>query len=180
MTIFGSASAVVAAIEEDARVDVEKIGRDRDAEIVRLREEAARRPVSVPHGEARVAAARRQARERIASEDWQDRAAALSARESWIERVAAEGQRRLRARPADEQRLDIDRFAAEALERVAGDARTLTFVDGGCRVSTADGRIAYENTYETRARRLAPVWRAALGELFEEAVAAVVREEAAG
>jgi vacuolar-type H+-ATPase subunit E/Vma4 len=45
-------------------------------------------------------------------------------------------------------------------------------IDGGCILRTPDGRASFDNTYGTRARRFQPAWRAALAELYEQALSA--------
>jgi vacuolar-type H+-ATPase subunit E/Vma4 len=115
---FGSIEAVVLAVQEDAKADVEKIERDLATTIARLREEDAALPVVVPDANARIAAARRQGRDRIAAEDWADRQAALSNRETWIQRVTAEGERKLRALDPAVLRADLVDLVREALDRM--------------------------------------------------------------
>ena len=41
-------------------------------------------------------------------------------------------------------------------------------ITSGCILQTPDGRIRYENSYASRARRLEAVWRSQLGALYEE------------
>jgi vacuolar-type H+-ATPase subunit E/Vma4 len=69
--------------------------------------------------------------------------------------------------PRDAAALSADEAGLSALAPgitlrvVADDA-----VDGGCRAQAADGRACVDNTHAARARRLAPEWRAALGEVY--------------
>jgi vacuolar-type H+-ATPase subunit E/Vma4 len=118
---FGSLEAVLVAIQEDARAEIEKIETDTDATLARLHEEEAHTPVVVPDADVRIAVARRQARERLAEDQWADRQAALNAREIWIGRVAAEGQKRLLALAQEVRRREISRFAGEAAARLTSD-----------------------------------------------------------
>lgn len=166
---FGSIEAVVAAIHEDVRAEIERVDREAAAAIAQLRDEDARTPIVVSDADVHIAAARRQARERLAAEDWRDRSTALEAREAWIARVVIEGNRRLAALDAEARRRDLDRLAPDALARVPGDGSELVVTADGCVAQSADGRVRYDNTYAARAQRLEPVWRAALGELFEQA-----------
>lgn len=201
MKPFGSVEAVVAALEEDARAELEKIEREFDASLLRLREDDAQRPVVVTDADGRIGAARRRTAERLAEEDWADRRAALVDREVWMQQVAREGERLLAALDPAGRRADLLRLAREALDRVDGAEVDVTLspgdvaladaawrddaaresgkrirrvaaaetIAGGCIVEAADGRVRYDNTYETRARRFESAWRAALGELFERA-----------
>ena len=115
---LGSIEAVVAAVQEDAKAEIEKIERDLASTIVRLREDDARLPVVVADADARIGAARRQARDRTAAENWADHQAALNDRETWIQRVTAEGERRLQALDRAALRADFARLVREALDRM--------------------------------------------------------------
>jgi len=115
---FGSIEAVVLAVQEDAKAEVEKIEHDLATTIARLREEDALLPVVVPDANGRITAARRQTRDRIAAEDWADRRAALGNRETWIQRVIAEGGRKLRALDPAVLRADLVDLVREALDRM--------------------------------------------------------------
>ncbi len=121
MKAFGSIESVRVAIQEDARAEVEKTESDAAAVIVRLREEDARIPVAVVDADLRLAAARRHARERLAEEDRADRQAVLNARETWIARVAAHGQQRLRALEPEARQNELRRLAREAVARIGGE-----------------------------------------------------------
>ena len=197
MTRLGSIDAVVLAVQEDARAEIDTIERDLATAVARLREAAP--PSPAPDADGRIAAAHRLVRERIAAEDWADHQAALGGREAWIQQVIAEGERTLDALDAAARRADIAAFARDALARLppaplellvpAGDvdvAQTLvregTFaasakvitrvaatseIASGCLVQTADGHIRYDNSHRSRATRFEPVWRARLCELYE-------------
>ena len=202
---LGSIEAVVAAVQEDARAEVDQIERDLAAAIARLREEDARVPVVVADAEARLSAARRQARERLAAEDWADHEAAIRDREAWIARVVDEGERRLGALDPVTARSDLVRLAREALDclpdqplevlvppllaGVADLVRSATVktvarvtpspaCDGGCIAQTVDGRVRFDNTYRDRRRRFEVMWRARLGEMYGEGDAALAAEGA--
>lgn len=115
---LGSIEAVVAAIQEDARAEIETIERELAAAVERLRLEDAALPVVVPEAEARIASARRQVHDRTAAEDWADRRAALSLRERWIERVTAKGERKLAALDAAARHADLVDLLREAFARM--------------------------------------------------------------
>jgi vacuolar-type H+-ATPase subunit E/Vma4 len=104
------------------------------------------------------------------------------------EPMSAERQRALLTRLAAEalERLPGDRFevvacAADAAlmdeewcREVASAAGKLQLcavaaeeIAGGCIVRTADRKIAFDNTFDARARRLESAWRAALGSSYE-------------
>jgi vacuolar-type H+-ATPase subunit E/Vma4 len=196
---LGSIESVLAAVQEDARAENEQIERETAAAIARAREEDARLPVVVADAEARVGAARRQARDRLAAEDWADHEAAIRDREAWIAQVVDEGERRLAALDPVTARSDIVRFAREAFDclpdqplellvppRLAGVADLVRSgtskpvarvtpseaCDGGCIAQTVDGRIRFDNTYRDRRRRFEAIWRARLGDVYGERDAA--------
>ncbi|MBI3403041.1 MAG: hypothetical protein HY048_16635 [Acidobacteria bacterium] len=195
---LGSIEAVVAAVREDGRAEVEQIERDVAAAIARVREEDARLPVVVADAEARLGAARRQARDRLAAEDWADHEAAIRDREAWIAHVVEEGERRLGGLDLVTARSDLVRLAREALDCLpdqplevlvpplfadvadlvrSGTSKTVARVTpsagcaGGCVAQTVDGRVRLDNTYRDRRRRFEPIWRARVGEMFGEDVA---------
>jgi vacuolar-type H+-ATPase subunit E/Vma4 len=115
---FGSIEAVVAAVQEDANAEVEKIERDLAAATARAREEDRRLPVVVPDAEARISRARRQVHDRIAAEEAADHQSALKDREMWIAQAMAEGQRRVLALDVAAARADLVRLAREAIDRM--------------------------------------------------------------
>jgi vacuolar-type H+-ATPase subunit E/Vma4 len=122
MKVLGSVAAVVAAIREDAAVEVDAIARQADAEIARLRAEDAARPLAFAEGEMQIATTRSSARARVAHEDWLDSRAAIDEREAWLARVVALGQQRL-ALDGDERRKQrLARFVREALVRLQSSA----------------------------------------------------------
>lgn len=141
---FGSIEAVLAAVREDARAEVEKIESDATIAAARLRDEDRYSPVALADADARIAAAQRLARERAAEEDWADRRAILDARERWVGRVAAGGlQRLLAADPAD-RRADLLRLAREAVMRLPGDRVELIVSDADAAVTDAAWRAEIE------------------------------------
>ena len=202
MTAAGSVEAVIAAIREDAQAEVDRVERDADRAIARLRDEDAALPVVVADADARIRQARREAREQAAAEDWADRQAALGARETWTRAVVAAAMPRLVGQPDAARRTDLLRLAREAvarltdrdceiliarrdagladeawgrsLDQTTGKRVTVTAsdeIEGGCIARTKDGRIRFDNTYAARVRRFEPLWRQALGQLFERLAA---------
>jgi vacuolar-type H+-ATPase subunit E/Vma4 len=95
MKPLGSVAAVIAAIGEDAAVEVEAIARQTDADIARLRANDAADPLTFADGDAQAATAREAARARLAQEDWLDSQAALDEREAWLARAMVLGQQRV-------------------------------------------------------------------------------------
>ena len=112
MKPLGSVAAVVAAIREDASLEVDSLTRQTDADIERLQAEDTARLVTFPEGELQVAGARDRARVRLAQEDWFDSRAAVEAREQWLARVVELGrpQLQLPATPAS-RRQQLARLA---------------------------------------------------------------------
>lgn len=76
---------------------------------------------------------------------------------------------RIAVSPADAPLLDSARLGVlAAASGIGPNALALSSderLGGGCLAATADGRLSFDNTFESRARRLEPVWRAALGAL---------------
>lgn len=193
MKPLGSIAAVVAAIHDEAGIEVDGIERDAAAQLESLQASDAGADAA-PDRDARIAAARRQGRERLLREDWQDARAALEARERWIAAAVAEGARLLAMPQSPEAtRALLRRLASEAFRLLPGrkfdlvvrpsDARLLdeafrgSFGDaevrivegpigGGCIVRTEDGGMSVDNTFAARGEKLKTVWRAALGRLY--------------
>lgn len=199
MKALGSPAAVAAAVRDDADASVEKVERDLAAALARLAAEEGAEPGAPVDRDARLAGARRQAREHLAREDLADAREPLEAREAWLRRVLAEGWRRLdEPQPQGARREQLARLAREGLDRVPGDEVEIVvspadaaLVDaswaatlapprrarlasdaglraGGCLVRSSDGRVAFDNSLEARARRFEAAWRAALGGLYHE------------
>jgi V/A-type H+-transporting ATPase subunit E len=87
MKILGSPEAVIAVVREEAEVEVERLERSAREEEARLRAAAATEPIVLEDRERRLAAARRDARERLARDEWLDARDTLAAREEWLEEV---------------------------------------------------------------------------------------------
>lgn len=122
MKVLGSVAAVVAAIREDAAVEVEAIARQADAEIARLRAEDSARPLAFVEGEMQVAAAHDSARAQLAQQDWLDSRAAIDEREAWLARVVALGQQRLGLDRDENQKQRLARLVDESLMRLQSPA----------------------------------------------------------
>jgi vacuolar-type H+-ATPase subunit E/Vma4 len=194
MKAMGSVGAVLAAVREEVAAEAERLERGADEEIERLRAAPAG-PAAAPESDDRIALARREARERLLREDWEDARAALEAREKWVRVAVALGKRRLlEPEPLEVRRALLLRLAKDALARLpgasfeiavspadapllderwraalgAGEVRVAEApLDGGCVVRTADGRMAVDHGFEARATLLESAWRAALGRLYE-------------
>lgn len=172
MSGFGSVEAVVAAIREDALEETQRIEREGGVAVRRLQQEDAALPVVVADADARLAAARTRARERLAVEDWSDRQSALKAREAWVAAVVAAAEQRLEQRPAGDRLSGLVTLACEALDRLTAAECTLlvsirdrAIIDAethhqlerttGKRVTvTADGTIAGGCIAESRDGRI--------------------------
>jgi len=192
---YGSAASVAAAIREDAAAEAERIDQSAATEIAALKTEAATADVSIADRERQIAAARREADERVAQQEWQGRRAFIEAREAWIAEIIAAAQQRWSSGSREERIARLTALATEALERVAGDDCVLTIgladadiggdawaaalasacgkrrvriatgaIAAGCIASA--GNLAFDNSVESRARRLEPEWRNALAAMF--------------
>jgi vacuolar-type H+-ATPase subunit E/Vma4 len=121
---LGSVASVAAAIADDVEVEKEAARRRAEASLAAIAAEEAAEPAAPPDREARLLAARQEARERLARADWEAAREALQDRERWMAEVAAEGLRRLRARGGDAgaRRRDLGALVREALEVLPGAA----------------------------------------------------------
>lgn len=119
MKPLGSVAAVIAAIREDAAVEVDGIIRQADADVAGLRAEDAAHLITFPEGDMQIAAARERSRSRLAQEDWLDTRAAIDEREAWLARAVDLGRQRLddAAAPAV-RRQRLARLTKECLERL--------------------------------------------------------------
>lgn len=143
------------AVREEASREVERLLRDTNEEIVRLRAEAQSADVMPPDRPARLAAARREVSAQLAREDWEDRRAALEERERWTERAIRLARERLDGdREAAARRELLLALAVEAAERLPAGAVEIA-------VSASDASIADDAFVEELARRARrPVARA--------------------
>jgi len=182
MKPMGSVAAVVAAMRDDASVEVERLEQDAAAQAGRI----ASRPKAEtgdPDADARVLAARREAAEMRAREDWADARAMLEAREQFLQEVVAEGRRKLAIdEDTSNRRAWLAKLVREGTERLGGgevvievapaDAPLVAHARGsaevrlGCIVRAADGKSWFDNRIEERERRFEPAWRALLGRTY--------------
>jgi len=117
---LGSVAAVLEAVREEAEGEAQRISREAEEQCARWLS-AANAPAEVADREGRLSAARRQAAELVAREDWADRRCALEEREAWIARAVALGRQRLEApEPAAQRRELLTRLATEAAACLPG------------------------------------------------------------
>jgi vacuolar-type H+-ATPase subunit E/Vma4 len=157
---LGSAASVAEAVRENASREAERLLRDADEEVVRLRKEAESAEVTPPERPARLAAARRDISARIAREDWEDRRAALEERERWTGEAIRRARERLESRRDTASRRELlFALALEAAERLPAGGIEIA-------VSASDADIADDGFVEELARRAGrPVARASGEEL---------------
>lgn len=179
MQSLGSVASIVAAIREDAAAEADHIDEGTAAEIAAIRAEGTTTSVTISDRQARLAAARSESAERLARQEWEGRRKSIEQREAWIGRVIAAAREERRTDPAQ-----LMALIAEALNNIAtpqcevavaqrdlplvraGKKYRVTAapIDGGCIVTTKD--LIFDNSLEARARRLEPVWRKALSEVY--------------
>lgn len=183
----GSAAAVLAMMRDDATFEVDRIERDAAAAAARIATDEPAVP-GVADREARLAAAARERRDRLARAEGEDRRASLDLRESWMRKVVAEGRKLLEdPEPRAERRAVLEALVREALERLppgdrvisvcAADADLLDAsilagasmgppapIRGGCIARC--GNLTVDNSFDERERRLEPQWRAALARMY--------------
>jgi vacuolar-type H+-ATPase subunit E/Vma4 len=186
MHTAGSVLSVVAAIREEAGVDVERIEKETAAETGRLRSDAQAANVEVADRAQRLDGARRAVVARLAAADWECRRAVIEQREAWIasviaastsgaalEDLAREALRNLPAAPCeisvaahDEHLIDEEwcrRIAAETGKPSVRRAPSVP-IQGGCIAQSSD--MSFDNSIEERSRRFEHEWRAALCNLY--------------
>ena len=157
--IYGSGASVIASIRDEASAEVERIEKGAAAEVARLRQDAATTSVAIADRDTRIAAARREVAERLAQEEWESRRAIIEQREAWITEVVARGREILSKEPS------VDALVNEARAQLPPGEFVVTPAEGGgCIVSCGD--VLFDNSYESRARRLEPEWRKALSEVY--------------
>jgi vacuolar-type H+-ATPase subunit E/Vma4 len=118
MKTHGSVAAVVAAIQDDVQVEIEHLEAETSAELARLRRDFESHSPVVADCEARLAAARAQARERLAREDYRDARAEIEVRDAWMHKVVAAAQKRLSQTASPCRRHVLGRLADEALTKI--------------------------------------------------------------
>lgn len=200
MRTLGSVAAVIAAIDDDAAVEIERIEREAEGHIAAFDEPESGTPFD-PGQDGRVEDARAAARTARSETEWDASVADLQERERWIAQVAADARRALEEErdPSWTQawirQLAIEAAAAlppgdvvavvpagtssslgEAWAAEVGRAigRTVSVEAGplscGCLVRLADSPIAYDNSLEARERRTELTWRHALAALYTRLV----------
>ncbi len=161
MQTLGSPASVVASIREEAEAEVERIQEAMAAELATMRAEAASTSVVIADREARLTAARRDAEERTARQEWEGRRAVMQQREQWMQRVVSAAQQRWTVTSGEA----LDALVREARSRLPeGDCEIVVSPRGGCIVRCGD--LSFDNSYEARSRRLEPEWRSALSGMY--------------
>ncbi len=162
MQAIGSVDSVIAAIRDEAAAEVEHLRARADQEIAAIKA----LPVEMSdHAERhrRIAAAHKRNEELMAQADWDGRRRIMEAREEWMRRVVARGKQIL-ASLDDPRREAINaRLIAEARASLPAEPDEIT-TENGCVVRC--GAIVFDNSFEERGRRLEPVWRKALAEMY--------------
>jgi hypothetical protein len=194
----GSAAAVIAALNDDAAAERERLERE-SSEAIEMLSHARDTNMAPGPPDDRMAAARRACAEADAAEDWEDTVASASDRDAWIGAVAAAGRRALASGPGAASWLE--RVVREAASTIPGDACVVAIpaamladveaargaverdlrkritleaasLTAGCIARTPDGRVVFDNSVEARERRTHVAWRTAVARLYDEAVAA--------
>jgi vacuolar-type H+-ATPase subunit E/Vma4 len=161
MQTLGSPASVVAAIREDAELEVERIRETSAAELSAIRAEAESIDVAIADREERLAAARMHVQERIAKQEWDGRRAVMLQREEWMQRVVAAAQLRW---PAKSEEVH-DALVREARSRLPeGEYEVVDDPRGGCIVRSGD--LSFDNSFDARSRRFEPEWRRALSGMY--------------
>jgi vacuolar-type H+-ATPase subunit E/Vma4 len=184
------AAADVEAIERRTEAEIARGAAEEATDVVVLPERESRLSAARERARARLAQEDWQdSREALAErEQWIARAHALGqqcltepdppdGRAEMLARFTREGLDRLPAGPvevlvsaADAALLGPDWCRAIAAGSLREELRVvISTIEGGCVIRTADGRASYDNTCTARARRFEATWRAALGELYEQA-----------
>ncbi len=131
MKVLGSVEAVIAAVRDDVAVDLEALEHQGERQLAAEREQAGGEPATAPDRDRRLASARREARERLAQEDWEDARAALEHRERWIADVLARARARLLSpEPGAVRRRRLADLAHEAIAALPGDEARLAVTAG--------------------------------------------------
>lgn len=188
METLGSVAAVIAAVEEDGRAELERLQAEGAAATLAASAGPATPPDEVvAELTRRLEEALRNAAAAEAEQAWLDRRAELEDREAWFDAVAEEAIALLSQAltPAV-----LERWAAEALQAMGSeeaevrlapeDARTLpeetrrrlhvvedlTLPRGSCVARSFDGGLRFDNGVRARAERTRTGWRARLAEVY--------------
>ena len=198
MKTVGSVSAVVAAIREEAAVEIERLEREAAA-----MESTAQQPRAVapsPDDDPSVVAARWRAHNEASEEEWREKLEDLQDRERWMDAVVAAGRRALTdVRDARAVKDWMRALVVEAASYLPSGAcivvasvaaaglldtawcdetgvdigRTLSIEAGpltaGCIVRLTGQPIEYDNSLDARERRVEVEWRAALASVYADA-----------
>lgn len=190
METFGSLAAVIAAVEEDGRAELDRLQAE-GAAAARIAEQEAAKPgradAAIEELVRRLEEALRTAAAAEAEQAWLDRRAELEDREAWFEEVAEEAVAQVGAALTP---LVLERWAAEALQAMGSDeaevrlapedaralsaetrarlhvVEDLTLPRGSCVARTLDGGLRFDNGVRARAERTRTGWRARLGEVY--------------
>ena len=186
MQTLGSPASVVAAIREDADAEVQRIQETAAAELTSIEAAEQSASVAIADREDRLAAARRENEERVAKQDWEGRRAAIEERERWIQRVVTKAQENWTRGDAPKRREQLNALLREGLSRMPRGSYEVTVsavdrelvevegvvtriaiapIAGGCVITAGD--VSFDNSFEARARRLEPEWRAALSGMYK-------------
>jgi vacuolar-type H+-ATPase subunit E/Vma4 len=208
MKSWGSIAAVVAAMAEDAAVEIERLERDADAECAALASQPA--PPRPPECETARITAERQIAEAEQDAELGEFSERLEERERWIARVVELAQARLGPGAAAEGERDrLRALAVDGARRLSGASCTVlvpgsvrSWLDerwiaqvaaaagkrieidsgthsGGCIVVSEDRRWSVDHSYSARSRRSEAQWRAALCRMYDDAVTPSTAESAA-
>ena len=156
MKPLGSVAAVIAAIREDAGVEVDGIVRQADADVARLRAEDAAHLITCPEGDMQIATVRERARTRLAQEDWLDTRAAIDEREAWLARAVERGRQRLDDAAPAVRRQRLARLTEECIERLPSGALELIVTADDASLLDDGWRAALMNTAELRSLSVVP------------------------
>ncbi len=159
---MGSVESVIAALRDDAAAELEQLRVQSEQEIARIRGLSIE---TSDRGERdrRMAVAYKGTEELLAQAEWEERRRIMEAREEWIQRAVARGKEILAS--LDGERLEAvnARLIAEGRASLAGEPDEIS-TDSGCIVRC--GTMVFDNSFEERSRRLEPVWRKALAEMY--------------
>ena len=161
MPLSGSAESVVAAIRDDAAAEVERIEKAAADEIAAQRSTIERVPAVAADRDQRLTTARRLVAEALAQAEWEARRTFIEQREQWIESVVRRGREILKGTPPEA----MARMREEALAAVGNRQAEVTAASSGGCIARA-GHLVFDNSFEERARRFEPAWRAAIAEMY--------------
>jgi vacuolar-type H+-ATPase subunit E/Vma4 len=196
---WGSIAAVVAAILEDAAADSERLGREADAEMAALGAQPPPAPppecaAARARAERQIAAAEEEAEWREYSDQLEERerwiscvvdrararvgpGSSCSAERDRLAALACEAARHL---PGSSCTVVVPETArpwldADWLAHVSAQVGKRLDIEsgghaGGCIVVSEDRRWSFDNSYDARARRSEPEWRAELCRVYDEIV----------